>query len=112
MNAHEWNLCVYTVHIAIAYLIFVIDPSEAPVINYILEPNVYSGIYNFTVYISLRRQDPLLLATLRGFQVLLNKIDDRGFPIPFDDNDVNREDNKVIKQLYFLHVWIYNFQNL
>ena len=39
---------------------------------------MYSGIYNFTVYIALLRHEPLLLASVLGFRVRLNEISENG----------------------------------
>ena len=57
---------------------FVTVPTEILAIDQTLEPDMYSGIYNFTVYIALLRHEPLLLASVLGFRVRLNEISENG----------------------------------
>ena len=55
-----------------------------------IKADVFTGIYNFTVYISLLRHDPLLLATINGFRVTLF------YPDQTLTTEVNSVENKVI----------------
>ena len=60
-----------------------------------LELNKYSGIYNFTVYMSLLKHDPLVLGSLNGFNVM------RIGAGSLDRDYVNYEENKVTTESIF-----------
>ena len=71
----------------------VTDPPLNFEIDHMIKADVDSGIYNFTVYISLLRRDPLLLATINGFTIQLL---DEDRSLPPESKDVNSVENKVI----------------
>ena len=54
-----------------------------------------SGDYNLTVYFSLQRHDPLLLASIVGFTISHFKINSNGRPEDFTRVDVHTAENKV-----------------
>lgn len=68
-------------------------PTEIPAISYTLEPDVNSGLYNFTLYISILRRDPLLLASIKSFEVL---IVNSSKPTRFSRHPIVFIENKVI----------------
>ena len=81
-----------------------VDPNEVLAVNHTLEVDVYSGVYNFTAYFSLPRRDPLLLATILWFKILLNtlvndSIQMRLKPKLVDDRDIRTVENKVTSLL-------------
>ena len=71
----------------------VTDFKETVAISHTLEPDMNTGIYNFTLYISLLRHDPLLLAGVVFFDVNLFNTRDNKF---VTCGDIHRELNKVI----------------
>ena len=71
----------------------VTDPPLNFEIDHMIKADVDSGIYNFTVYISLLRHDPLLLATILGFRIQLF-YQDRS--LPPESKEVDKVENKVI----------------
>ena len=54
-----------------------------------------SGIYNFTVYISLLRHDPLLLASILYFTVRLGKVHESGRSFLAEVKEANTVNDKV-----------------
>ena len=72
------------------------DPDETLAVNHTLEPDMYSGIYNFTAYISLLKHDPLLLASILHF-----KTNQRGLPTDLTRAEVNPAEN-VVKAKFML----------
>ena len=86
---------VHNVSIHGAYNIsnIVADPPINFAIDHLSKADVHTGIYNFTVYISLLRHDPLLLATINGFRILLS-FEDR--LLPTETEEVVSVENKVI----------------
>ena len=65
-------------------------PTETLAIDQTLELDMYSGIYNFTVYIALLRHEPLLLVSINGYQVRLIS------SVLSDPMEVNTVNNKVV----------------
>ena len=64
------------------------------VVNHTLEPDVYTGIYNLTIYISLLTHDPLLLASILGIQV--NHFKPVGIrPEDFVEEEISTSENMV-----------------
>lgn len=71
-------------------MLYIVTDTDVLAVNYTLELDVYSGIYNLTVYISLLRDDPLLFASINGFNVRLFS------QPPSESIDLSVADNKVI----------------
>ena len=65
-------------------------PTETLAIDQTLELDMYSGTYNFTVYIALLRHEPLLLASINGYEVRLIS------SVLSDPIEVNTVNNKVV----------------
>ena len=65
-----------------------------------MEPDTNSGDYILTVYFSLQRHDPLLLASIVGFIINHFKVGNRGLPVDFDEVDVHTAENKVAYVTY------------
>ena len=86
-------MCVaYNVHI-LRMLNILTDPPINFAIDHMVNADVFSGINNVTVYISLLRRDPLLLARINGFRILLFYV---GQSLPPENEEVNIVENKVI----------------
>ena len=71
-----------------------------------MEPDVYSGNYNLTIYISLLTDDPLLVASILSIRVSNHKQVGM-FPEDFIREDIHPTENTVtINLLVLLSVYI------
>ena len=57
---------------------------------------MYSGVYTLTVYVSLLRHDPLLLASITNFHFNLIRILESGQQIVQDRDTLTTTENKVL----------------
>ena len=57
---------------------------------------MHSGIYNLTVFFSLLKHDPLLLATIIRFSVTQSKLGDSIYPVDFTRVDIHPAENTVM----------------
>ena len=71
------------------------DPREVVAVDHVLEADMYSAAYTLTVYVSLLRRDPLLLASILNFQFTLIRILESGQPIIHTSNTTTTTENKV-----------------
>lgn len=62
-----------------------------------MEPDVYSGKYNLTIYISLLTNDPLLFASILNMRVYHYKQIGM-FPEDFTQEDIYPAENTVMDQ--------------
>ena len=63
-----------------------------------MEPDVYSGKYNLTIYISLLTDDPLLVASILSFRVNNHKGSGL-FPQDFTEEHIRPAENTVMINL-------------
>ena len=83
------------------------DPTTVKV-NHTLKPDVYTGIYNLTIYISLLTHDPLLPTSILSIRVNHYK---SGFE-DFTEEDIFTTENMVMINLkisFFLSVYVIHF---
>ena len=74
------------------------DPTTV-VVNHTLELDVYSGIYNLTIYISLLTHDPLLLASI--FSIRVTHFKEVGIRLEdLTEEHISTSDNMVKINLY------------
>lgn len=71
------------------------DPREVVAVNHTLEADKYSAAYTLTVYVSLLKRDPLLLASIESFQFILLRLLETGQPVVHDSNTTTTTENKV-----------------
>ena len=64
--------CIYSCIYCVILIITDTDPTTVKV-NHTMEPDVYSGNYNLTIYISLLTNDPLLVASILSIRVSNHK---------------------------------------
>ena len=57
---------------------------------------MYSGVYTLTVYVSLLRHDPLLLASITNFHFNLIRILESNQPTVYDRETLITTENKVL----------------
>lgn len=57
---------------------------------------MYSGVYTLTVYVSLLRHDPLLLASITNFHFNLIRILESNQPTVYDRETLTTTENKVL----------------
>ena len=56
---------------------------------------MYSGVYTLTVYVSLLRHDPLLLASITNFHFNLIRLESNQ-PTVYDRDTLTTTENKVL----------------
>ena len=88
-------MCLWCIYSCVYGGIFIItdtDPTTVKV-NHTMEPDVYSGKYNLTIYISLLTDDPLLVASILSIRVSNHK--QVGMFSNFTQEDIYPAENMV-----------------
>ena len=99
-NTENTFICGYGLSVNLSVYIIIADPDVTIAVSHTLEPDTNSGDYILTVYFSLQRHDPLLLASIVGFDINHFKVGNRGLPVDFDRVDVHTAENEVAYVTY------------